>query len=1092
MDDANKNNSRTNLNHSTHQPMMAGYPVAHSVVVNPEITDTLSDDEDIYFETAELVADVSISQKEVISPIRKATTTTHSRRRSQTKGSSQLHKQDVERMLGEREGGNAAVLRRIVKKKKQYNDRFSHVQKSLQTAVIREDTAPSDEDDDDDVVQRTKSPPPRHRYKSHEVGRLSPIKLKTAWSVKPSSIRVYQPPPPLPTSAPTTKNTDKSKLSATKQKKKDSVSDAVEASTLFNFSKLKLQVAVAEKHSKKQRVVAKLEDRVQDVEMHKQLWEQYQKIQSVVIGCVEKDHNENPHAPPNNTTMQTPEKKKAKDVTTVEYDLEVNEQNFSQKGSPQKSKRGASQQGTSQCSVTSKNSRSSLGRKSSSFKQQQKQSSQEECPSEHFSSTDSFDLKQSSTWYFDFLEEFQNVAPTTVTVGSNGSQADLSLLSASSMEAQRRLYAEKRRQRKQKKKAVVSGAADNNHSARNGTVELGMVELDMARDTPMTRNGRNQRRRISANGTQQDYGPTTTTTGRPGSSQQLRAAPGNDQLQMANEVLKSRARTLTDLEVTFLTPESFDKNAQGDNDNESMVSDLDDTISAVSQFSSRRHSTSNEYGVKRRPRKRVGRRVGGDDGADQSSVSTEDEGYVQHHETSVLYDHQTVVQRRLDIEARLMALFLMDDDDGIPVRGIASQQKQPDKFDGKHGTKIVPALVQDDDYSLPAVVTPNEDACTSRRQRTRDLPGTEYYLKLKLDEFPGSPTPLVTPVPASHEETPYENVAKLADSSAFHNAHASASDYVNYGISHVQSLSSQLNVNAITIGKGLEGSAPLVIQGSCVMSSEPPLGRELDSALPEPVEISALSSVHGVDNSGHVVDSSEPHKKRSVHGRNLGAKGFNADFVEWCNPMLRLRSGVRNSAVGHNSCSQSPRAMNESFESTESRGAMPFSLPFLEDKKSIRKILGLNKDVVDGADNDSMVANQSTDSESQYTGYSDDEPHGRSGKPFELKKQTALGEGFEDDSMIANGGGDTDSRVGEFRSDMDPRVNVIYDDSHRRNGAKDRVVQERVAMLGDTRDTLHLADQVEARVRDLLERYRTVIPDRPNRVIESPATRQGS
>mmetsp|Transcript_12553 Transcript_12553/g.25993 ORF Transcript_12553/g.25993 Transcript_12553/m.25993 type:complete len:955 (-) Transcript_12553:142-3006(-) len=64
--------------------------------------------------------------------------------------------------------------------------------------------------------------------------------------------------------------------------------------------------------------------------------------------------------------------------------------------------------------------------------------------------TDSFDLKDSSSWFFDF--QTARVDPVPDEHDDDASQGNLSLLSEQSLDAQRRFYAEKRRKRKERKK----------------------------------------------------------------------------------------------------------------------------------------------------------------------------------------------------------------------------------------------------------------------------------------------------------------------------------------------------------------------------------------------------------------------------------------------------------------------------------------------------------------------------------------------------------------------------------------------------------------------------------------------------------------
>jgi hypothetical protein len=158
--------------------------------------------------------------------------------------------------------------------------------------------------------------------------------------------------------------------------------------------------------------------------------------------------------------------------------------------------------------------------------------------------------------------------------GSGATQADLSLLSASSMEAQRRIYAEKRRQRKQKARssaAATGGATSFQNTVPTNTttpvhspstpgirataetaVKNTVVEFELVDDTPQARNGRRRSSRSTCGSnascggsSHNDYGPSSKCRCRHrhhsplvGSAQQLHLASGEEKLRLAADILK--------------------------------------------------------------------------------------------------------------------------------------------------------------------------------------------------------------------------------------------------------------------------------------------------------------------------------------------------------------------------------------------------------------------------------------------------------------------------------------------------------------------------------------------------------------------------
>jgi hypothetical protein len=145
---------------------------------------------------------------------------------------------------------------------------------------------------------------------------------------------------------------------------------SVNPHTIADFNKLKVQVQLARRAEKHRRRKAKLEDRLQDVQGYRDLWNAYEEI--------------------------------GQKVSTANQDAASDSASATKDARPLHERRN------------------------------------------------SLDLKQPSTWYFDFqgLEDF-----TVVDNDDEGyrSQSSLSLLSEASMEVQRRLFAEKRKSRRQKR-----------------------------------------------------------------------------------------------------------------------------------------------------------------------------------------------------------------------------------------------------------------------------------------------------------------------------------------------------------------------------------------------------------------------------------------------------------------------------------------------------------------------------------------------------------------------------------------------------------------------------------------------------------------
>jgi hypothetical protein len=212
--------------------------------------------------------------------------------------------------------------------------------------------------------------------------------------------------------------------------------------------------------------------------------------------------------------------------------------------------------------------------------------------------TNSFNLKNSKTWYFDFqapeLNLEQTIAGSTVTVTAASTvaaiaadtefavllqhdnddddsddcsivsrQSGLSLLSEATMDAQRRLYAEKRRERRRKKAGVASGAKS-----------VASSRLSSLPTAPPAST-------ITATA-RRDYGPVR---------------------RLSKSMQPDDIAPLTEMEVSFvpsLEDASSAYKQQQDQDDASIVSDMGDDCSIASNNT---FNSNNDYRVPRRVRR---------------------------------------------------------------------------------------------------------------------------------------------------------------------------------------------------------------------------------------------------------------------------------------------------------------------------------------------------------------------------------------------------------------------------------------------------------------------------------------------------------
>ena len=172
--------------------------------------------------------------------------------------------------------------------------------------------------------------------------------------------------------------------------------------------------------------------------------------------------------------------------------------------------------------------------------------------------SDSLSLKQPTTWYFDF----QNLDRITKEDDDNRSVSHMSLLSEASMEAQRRIFAEKQKQRKRKGK--------KKHKKKESSGDRSVS----SRRSNTSRRSRSSTIRVETEGN--DYGPIQRTN--------------------SCASLTVGTFTLTDMQVVYASDDSTPK-ARGDD--YSRASAFTDDGSWVTEVDG-----DNDYGVRRRrPRK---------------------------------------------------------------------------------------------------------------------------------------------------------------------------------------------------------------------------------------------------------------------------------------------------------------------------------------------------------------------------------------------------------------------------------------------------------------------------------------------------------
>jgi hypothetical protein len=294
-------------------------------------------------------------------------------------------------------------------------------QTSLQSkvSVIQEEDvaeAPSDEESLHDKVL-TRRMQRELNTNGRVPGPLTPIKLRTQWKTTSSSIQVREPATWLQSKQTSSPLRNGSADLPNHEKITKQLNESVDESLLYNFQKLKLKVAVAAQEEKRNQKVAKLEDRIKDVQGYRELWGEFQQIQEQLS---EDKHERKPQS--NNIANDGRHE--------VEYDFEED----------------TLPTGTNRKRRACTRSRNSVEKETSTCSDLYQNST---------SLSTSFDAEVKQTWIFDF--EAEGFDDKRKCEDDESSQGSLSLLSEKSMEAQRRFYTEKRKDRKRKKKLEKEG-----------------------------------------------------------------------------------------------------------------------------------------------------------------------------------------------------------------------------------------------------------------------------------------------------------------------------------------------------------------------------------------------------------------------------------------------------------------------------------------------------------------------------------------------------------------------------------------------------------------------------------------------------------
>jgi hypothetical protein len=331
---------------------------------------------------------------------------------------------------------------------------------------------------------------------------------------------------------------------------------AVKPKQYSNFQKLKLQVALHKQHSQKQAFSIKKQDRQQDVDSYRELYHTFQEMQQEL----QQQQQE---------TVDAAALAEAEAISPTTGSLK------------------SGKKGKKTVSPRKKNDK----KKSST-------GPQDPPGTPPMQRANSFNLKNSNSWYFDFqapeLNLEQSIAGSTVTITAASTvaaiaadtkfavalrndnddddsddcsivsrQSGLSLLSEATMDAQRRLYAEKRRERRRKK----AGAASSAKSVASSRLSSLSTAIPASTVTATAR---------------RDYGPVR---------------------RLSKSMQPDDTAPLTQMEVSFvhsLEDASSPYKQEQDQDDASIVSDIGDDYSITSNNTS---NSNNDYRVPRRVRR---------------------------------------------------------------------------------------------------------------------------------------------------------------------------------------------------------------------------------------------------------------------------------------------------------------------------------------------------------------------------------------------------------------------------------------------------------------------------------------------------------
>ena len=333
---------------------------------------------------------------------------------------------------------------------------------------------PSDEEDYTEELKRSQT--------KEEPGRLLPVKMRSKPTARVSSVLVAGQRSEAP---PVMSPGDKS---------------SVHIQTLSDFQRLKLQVKLQKRQDMKEKKVNRVEDRIEDADTHRKLWQQYQEAE--------------------------------RELARMESEMNAD-------------------------------------------------------PKTRLLRTDSFDLNDANSWFFDFKGADFKTAVDADDIDDNASHENLSLLSEQSLDAQRRYYSEKRKERKAKKK--LSKLERRLQKDRKSKSSRSLQRSDSGLMTPEGAGRLNMGGSVCS-GISRDYGPVRSNSSAAPieleiSYQQRESGYSSD----LNDPNKDDAGSYVGSYVSDLGDESYTGGAWGG--------------SQAGQSQYTYGSASNDYGVRRRLRR---------------------------------------------------------------------------------------------------------------------------------------------------------------------------------------------------------------------------------------------------------------------------------------------------------------------------------------------------------------------------------------------------------------------------------------------------------------------------------------------------------